>query len=91
MRRVHVLKLVNPWFEETWIGAKPFELRADDREGGYQVGDILHMREFRPDVGLFTGREIIAEITCVVKNEQWLQPGVAALGTRVVEKKGVLR
>lgn len=91
MRTVHVLKLVQPFFEESWIGAKPFELRADDREGGFKVGDILHMREFRPDVGLFTGREIISEVTYVLKDERFLQPNVAALGVRVIERKGQLR
>lgn len=91
MRKIHTMKLVAPWFEESWIGAKPFELRADDREGGYNVGDILHMREFRPEVGLYSGREIIAEVTCAVRDERFLQPGFVALGVRILEKKGNLR
>jgi len=91
MRKVHTMKLVPPWFEESWIGSKPFELRADDREGGYNVGDILHMREFRPDSGLYTGREIIAEVTIAVRDERFLQPGFVALGVRIIEKKGNLR
>lgn len=91
MRKVHTMKLVPPWFEESWIGAKPFEIRANDREGGYNVGDILHMQEFRPQHGLYTGREIIAEVTCVVSDERFLQPGHVAMGVRILEKKGNLR
>lgn len=91
MRKVHTMKLVQPWFEESWIGAKPFEIRADDREGGYNVGDILHMREFRPEQGLFSGREIIAEVTCIVKDDRFLQPGYCAMGVRIIEKKGQMR
>ena len=91
MRTVHVLKLVQPFFEESWIGAKTFELRVDDRDGGYKVGDILHMREWRNDQPLYTGREIISEVTYTLKDERFLQPGVVAMGTRVIERKGQLR
>lgn len=90
MRTVHVLKLVQPFFEESWTGAKPFELRKNDR-GGYKVGDILHMREWRNDAHVYTGREIIAEVTYVLDNQEYLVPGIVCMGVRVIERKGVLR
>jgi hypothetical protein len=38
---VHRLKTLAPYFGEVTSGAKPFEVRRDDR--GFQLGDILHL------------------------------------------------
>ena len=48
--RTHELKTRAEWFDLVATGAKPFELRRDDR--GFEVGDELWLRETdsRPDL-----------------------------------------
>ena len=42
--RFHELKCVKESFEAIRSGEKTCEFRRDDREGGYQVGDVLVLR-----------------------------------------------
>ena len=96
----HVLKLWLGDFQAALDGTKTFELyREDDCQ--FEVGDRLILREYLPELVelaestgdeaiQYTGRQIKAEVTYVLRrNEQWLQPGVACLGIRVV--RGGLR
>ena len=46
--KIHELKILPQYFEKVLDGSKTFELRKDDR--GYEVGDILILKEF--NVGL---------------------------------------
>lgn len=43
LERTHILKCRMPYFEEVASGRKKFEARKNDR--GFQVGDVLHLRE----------------------------------------------
>ena len=61
MSTVHDLKSWPEYFEPVVSGVKPFELREDDRH--YHVGDILKLREFEPNSGKYTGREITKLVT----------------------------
>lgn len=36
----------------------------------------------------YTGRECTVEVTYVLRDEQWLQPGVAALGIQLINEGG---
>jgi len=54
----HSLKTHPGWFGELWSGHKRFEIRRDDR--GFQVGDILLLKEWAPEGETFTGRRIAA-------------------------------
>jgi hypothetical protein len=47
--RVHELKTWPPFFQAIVDGEKSFELRKDDR--GFEVGDILVLKEFDPHKG----------------------------------------
>ncbi|MGH9811494.1 MAG: ASCH/PUA domain-containing protein [Candidatus Acidiferrales bacterium] len=79
----HVLKTWPEPFEASWSGDKPFEFRRDDR--GYQVGDHLVLREFEPEAELFSGRELFAAITYVLRPVMYdVPPGYAVLGTRII-------
>ena len=44
----HELKCWPEFFQPTLNGIKRFELRRDDREGGFQVGDELLLQEWIP-------------------------------------------
>ena len=46
----HELKCWPEFFEPTLRGVKQFELRRDDREGGFQVGDELRLNEWDPTI-----------------------------------------
>lgn len=54
--RVHELKCWPEFFQAILAGIKMFEYRKDDR--GYQVGDTLHLREWKPQACEYTGREM---------------------------------
>lgn len=61
---VHRVKSWPHLFEATLSGAKTHDMRrATDRD--YQVGDILCLEEFEPDLGAYTGRELKLRITYV--------------------------
>jgi hypothetical protein len=80
---VHELKTWPQYFTAVASGAKPFELRRDDRP--YAVGDELELREYDPDspVG-YTGPTSWHRVTYVLRGpeaEQFgLQPGYCILG-----------
>lgn len=78
---VHDLKIWPDFFDAVVDGRKPFELRRNDR--GYQVGEVLRLREWRPFQGDYTGREVERVITYVSQQgAPFLQPGFVALGLR---------
>lgn len=57
----HDLKCWPPYFNDVHSGAKPFEIRKADRD--YRVGDVLLLREWRPDWRDYTGRTVRKRIT----------------------------
>lgn len=52
----HDLKCWPIYFQATWAGAKPFEIRNNDRE--FKVNDEVTLMEYIPEDEDFTGREI---------------------------------
>lgn len=48
-----------------WSGSKPFEVRRDDR--GFAPGDVLHLREWDPSSSSYTGHELTARVTYVLR------------------------
>ena len=73
----HELKIWPQHFDKVQGGVKKFEVRMDDR--GYQIGDLLHLREWDPMSELYTDREIMACIGYVHRG--WgLLPGFCILG-----------
>jgi hypothetical protein len=59
---------------------KRFEWRRDDREPRVEVGDYLHLREWRPSlhapfsVGLYTGRSISTRVTYTLRGPAFGMP-----------------
>lgn len=77
----HDLKILPQYFEAVKTGKKKFELRRNDRD--YKVGDEIHLEEWEP-IGKYTGRDIVKEITYVLKNceEFGLKNGYCIIGWR---------
>lgn len=69
--KTHELKSWPQFFEPVLTGKKRFEIRNDDR--GFEVGDILKLKEYIPDEDCYTGRELEAKVT-------YLMPAFPALG-----------
>ena len=80
----HRLKTWMPYFEDVASGAKPFEVRRDDR--GFQLGDSVRLIEVSSTPGdlIRTGREAEYEITYVLTGGQFgIEPGYVVLGLGV--------
>lgn len=78
---IHWLKTEHSYFQESWDGSKPYEIRVNDRD--YQLGDILILAEGTNDA--CAGRAIIARVTSVIQLAHALQsvpmpPEVVGLG-----------
>jgi hypothetical protein len=63
---VHYLKTIQPFFSEVKSGTKTFELRRNDRD--FQVGDEVYLQEYDLDNNSFSGQEVRAKITYVLKD-----------------------
>lgn len=67
----HELKVWPAYYEAIERGEKRFEARKDDR--GFQVGDVLFLREWDPDrndgtrYGVFTGRGLRRTVTYILR------------------------
>lgn len=78
---IHEVKILPKFFNDIVYGSKNFELRKDDRPGGYQVGDTLKLNEYSLTKG-FTGRWFTAEITYKIKDFDGLVKGYCILGIK---------
>jgi len=71
----HELKCWPPWFQDVQDGKKTFEVRKNDR--GYKVGDILMLREWKPETKTYTGRICNVKVTYIMPGVQLFNDGVA--------------
>lgn len=85
--KTHELKILPQYFEKVLDGSKTFEIRKDDR--GFEVGDILVLKEFQQgcidctqgepietEKRGYTGRVIKKEISYILKG------GISGMGLR---------
>jgi hypothetical protein len=81
---MHDLKCSDAYFWMVEAGLKPFELRFNDRN--YHGGDYLFLREYNLEHDRYSGRVVVARITCVIVDEadRWLKDRIVALGIRVL-------
>jgi hypothetical protein len=80
--RKHFLKTWPLAFAAVRAGAKPFEVRWNDRD--FLVGDLLELAEFDPVKGVFSGETEVRRVTFVLSGpdaEQFgVMPGYVVMG-----------
>lgn len=79
---VHILKVLPKYFQALVDGTKTFEVRRNDR--AYQVGDILHLGEWAPEEGRFTGRSVAVKVTYILDDPQFVPQVYVILGIKPV-------
>lgn len=60
----HSLKILPEYFDAVFTGCKKAELRLNDRDSPFSVGDYLILNEWKLNAG-YSGRKIIVEVTDV--------------------------
>ncbi len=87
MRRIEK-KTVPDLFEKVLNGEKNFDLRIAEFE--CEVGDVLVLREWNPEMKEYTGRQIEKTVTFVMKTKDlkfWSQEDIEELGFLVMSFK----
>lgn len=64
--KTHELKCWPEYYELCLSGAKPFEIRLNDRD--YQQGDSIFMREWDPDTSQYTGRSAFFSVGYILRD-----------------------
>ena len=71
-------------FQAMWTGLKRAEFRRDDR--GYQIGDLLQLREWDPERSQYTGFRLTARVTHLVRGPEFEVPrGFVVLSIEVLD------
>lgn len=78
----HQLRTWPEYFAALRSGAKSFELRKDDRNPRFAVGDTLVLEEFNPENGQYTGNVEVRDISYILRDapEFGLKPGFCVIG-----------
>ncbi|MEI2280747.1 DUF3850 domain-containing protein [Paenibacillus polysaccharolyticus] len=74
----HELKLIQPYFDAVFSGRKTFEVRKSDRP--YVEGDYVHLREFNPGTGEYSGRSVLRRISYVLDEPTYVPEGCVIFG-----------
>ena len=85
MAHVHELKTWPRPFQAVLSGEKSMELRRDDRSSRYDVGHRLHLFEYDPDLGDYTGRQVLVEVTSTYREESAVPRGHVLMAVRPVD------
>lgn len=78
-RKTHYLGIYPEFFEAVASGKKRFEVRRKTR--GFNIGDILVIKEY---VGTYTGREIKAEVTYILDDEEFCKEDYVILSIQLI-------
>ena len=78
----HDLKCWPEYFQLIVDKKKTFEIRKNDR--GFEVGDILYLREYDPITQLYTGRYETCRVLYVLQNYPAIQSGHVVMSIKVV-------
>lgn len=83
-KNIHQIKIGKEFFKDVCSGAKPFEIRKNDRN--YKTGDILEMEEFAN--GMRTGRSVKVIVTYLLEVYTGIKDGYCIMGTSLINKDG---
>mgnify|MGYP003294018252 FL=1 len=75
----HYLEIYPEYFEAVASGEKRFEVRRKSR--GFNVCDILVIKEYD---GTYTGREIKAEVTYILDDEEFCKEDYVILSIQLI-------
>ncbi|NIO30181.1 MAG: DUF3850 domain-containing protein [Gemmatimonadetes bacterium] len=78
----HELKTWPESFKALFEGRKTFEWRRDDR--GFEEGRLLILREWDPETGAYTGQELIAEVSYVLRGGFGMPGGYCVMSLKDV-------
>ncbi len=73
----HELKILPEYFNDVATGKKNFEIRKDDRDPKYAVGDWLILKEY--DGKKYTGKTVLVVIKYIYRGE-FCKDGYCVLG-----------
>lgn len=76
--KTHELKTWEEFYSDVESGRKSFELRLNDRF--YEVGDLLHLREWSRVDERYTGRSCMRRVVYLLKDIQGIERGYCILG-----------
>ena len=77
---IHARKIDHEYFEAVISGKKSFEVRREDQEQCFLVGDLLALNEVGNSG--FPGRACLVEITYVLRDPKFVRDGFCVLGIR---------
>ena len=77
----HELKTWPEFFQQIVTGEKTVELRKNDRD--FKAGDTLYLREYRPDLQIYTGKETRVTVTSLLKNFVGLKRGYCVMSVKL--------
>ena len=75
---IHAKKIRPAFFDSVISGAKTFEVRTEDEDTTYVVGDFLALNEH--DGEAYTGRSCAVCITYVLRDPAFVKEGCCILG-----------
>ena len=80
---IHTIKIRPRFFEDTTSGAKPFEVRNNDRD--FRKCDYVALNEYEPNEDIpererYSGRSALFKITYVLDNPEYCKSGYVILG-----------
>lgn len=87
---MHSLRIWPGPFRAVRFGKKRYELRRDDRNPRFEVGDLVILREFDPVEDNYTGAAVTCRITYVSRGFDGLKPDYCVFGFELLgEEDGI--
>lgn len=81
--KTHELKTWPEYFDAIAKGDKTFDVRKNDR--GFQIGDVLILKQWDNTKNEYTGSEITTKVTYVLKGGQFgIEEGYCVLGIKII-------
>ena len=94
--QLHILKTVNPYFEQAWLENKTFEVRKNDRN--FQLNDIVQLKYYtcmNPSNNLQIAQEqgdhwinhyILGKITYILNDPMYCKDGYVIFSLEIYDR-----